>query len=490
MRISLDASSIADYRRFLRIRQLPVYQFVGRDAVVPNEYAARIDADVAVDSDGGDYVPSDFLFDYQRDIARLAISKRKFAAFVECGLGKTLIMFEFAKHALMCVDDRPVLLVSPLNVISQTMGEAQRFYPDMQIVQIPSSGLQQWLQSGSGIGITNYEALTQELNPGRLAAIIVDESSMLKSHYGKWGTRVLELAGLCEWRLALTGTPAPNDRIEYANHAVFCGACKTVNEFLARYFVNRGQTDNRWEMRPWALNSFYRDLSHWCIFLSNPAVYGWKDNAEKIPPIHVHIHSVALTESQRKAVAQTTGKLFVGSIGGIGERGKLGQIAKGNSKGQRIETNKTAFIRGLVDSWPDESTLIWCLYNDEQDQIAAAFPCAANIDGTTPLEKRLHLIEEFKAGRIKILISKPKILGFGLNLQIATRQIFSGLQDSYESYWQAVKRSNRVGSTRPLNVHIPVTDIEEPMVANVLRKASMVQADTEEQQRIFRECAR
>jgi SNF2 family DNA or RNA helicase len=86
-----------------------------------------------------------------------------------------------------------------------------------------------------------------------------------------------------------------------------------------------------------------------------------------------------------------------------------------------------------------------------------------------------------------VLISKPKILGFGLNLQIATRQVFSGLQDSYESYWQAVKRSNRVGSTRPLNVHIPITDIEEPMVQNVLRKAAMVQRDTEEQQRIFRE---
>ena len=99
----------------------------------------------------------------------------------------------------------------------------------------------------------------------------------------------------------------------------------------------------------------------------------------------------------------------------------------------------------------------------------------------------MAIIDRFKRGETKTLISKPKILGYGLNLQVATRQVFSGLQDSYESYYQAVKRSNRYGSTRSLNVHIPVTDIEEPMVQNVLRKAMRVQEDTAEQERLFRE---
>ena len=76
------------------------------------------------------------------------------------------------------------------------------------------------------------------------------------------------------------------------------------------------------------------------------------------------------------------------------------------------------------------------------------------------------------------LITKPKILGFGLNLQICTRQIFSGIKDSYEEFYQAVKRSNRVGSTKPLDVHIPVTELEVPFVENVLRKADRVEADT------------
>lgn len=480
-------NTINDYRKFLRVRKSPVYRFVGRSAFVPDEYAATILGECIPKSLDCNYEPSAFLFDYQRDISRIAIQKRKYAAFVECGLGKTLILLEFARNAAQQCPGRPVLIVSPLMVIPQTIAEANRFYPGLDIQKLSAANLQDWLHTGSGIGIVNYEALTQELDPGRLAGIVVDESSMLKSHYGRWGTRVLELASVCEWRLALTGTPAPNDRIEYANHAVFCGAARTVNEFLARYFVNRGQTDNRWEMRPWAVKSFYRDLSHWCIFLSDPSVYGWKDNADKIPPIDVHIHRVPMTDAQQKAMQRETGGLFVAGVGGIGQRGKLGQIAKGSHGGERIDTNKPSYIRDLVDTWPDESSLIWCLYNDEQDQIAETFPEAANIDGSTPIDERIELIDAFKLGQIRTLISKPKILGFGLNLQIATRQVFSGLQDSYESYWQAVKRSNRVGSTRPLSVHIPITDIEEPMVANVLRKAAMVQQDTEEQQRIFRE---
>jgi SNF2 family DNA or RNA helicase len=115
------------------------------------------------------------------------------------------------------------------------------------------------------------------------------------------------------------------------------------------------------------------------------------------------------------------------------------------------------------------------------------FPDAASIKGDTPEDERIRMVEDFKAGRTRILISKPKILGFGLNLQIATRQVFSGLQDSYEQYYQAVKRSNRVGSTKPLDVHIPITELEAPMIETVLRKAKMIEQDTAHQQAIFLE---
>lgn len=489
MIVTLNPARPEDYDLFLRIKRLPKYRIFGRTAEFPDEYAGLLGCAVPKPP-ASRYTPPSWMFDYQRAITALAIRKRRFAVFMDCGLGKTGILLEFARHASRALPKgRKVLIVSPLMVVRQTLREATRWYgKGLPIERVEAARLQDWLKGGSPfrIGITNYEAIADDLEPGQLGALILDESSLLKSHYGKWGTKLVELGRGLEWKLACTGTPAPNDRIEYANHAVFLDAFPTVNAFLARFFVNRGQTDNRWELKPHALAPFYRSLAHWSIFLTNPATYGWADNATGIPPIHVHIDDVPLTNEQRQAVIGCNGDMF-GTPGGITSRSALAQIAKGNHNGHDIPTYKPAFIRKLIESWPDESTLVWCLYNREQELITAALPGCASISGDTPLEDRERIIADFQAGRTKVLVSKGKILGFGLNLQVATRQVFSGLQDSYETFYQCVKRSNRIGSDRPLNVHLPVTDVERPMIDTVLRKAKRVQSDTEEQERVFRE---
>lgn len=486
--IDLTYGSSESYAAFIKAKALPQFTCMGRTIRFPARYMHVIGGIHKAENDV-EYDPIDGLFDYQAAIVRMALKRRSFSVFADCGLGKTLILLEFARHAQQAIGVRKrVLIVSPLMVIDQTMAEAKRFYGGkITMERVRAKDLAGWMKStGDSIGITNYDALTDDIPQGNLGGLILDESSMLKSHYGKWGTTCLRLGAGIDYKLALTGTPAPNDRIEYASHAVFCEAFPTVNAFLAKYFINRGQTSERWELKPHAIDDFFRGLADWSIFLTDPSVYGWKDNSKPLPPIEVHIHDVELTKEQRTLGIYDHGNLFAGTAGSFIQRGKAAQIAKGNHNGRKIETNKPSFIKSLVESWPAESTIIWCKHNDEQDALAAMFPDAANIDGSTPIEKRLELIEDFKAGRRMVLISKPKILGFGLNLQIATRQIFSGLQDSYEEFYQAVKRSNRYGSTRPLNVHIPVTELEVPMVENVLNKATRVNDDARTQERLFR----
>lgn len=480
----LNTRSIEDYREFLRIKSMPSFSFRGREAEYSDDYASG--AFAALRESAAEYEPSSHLFDYQADIAATAIRKKKYAVFADCGLGKTLIILEYARHALAFMPDRKVLIVCPLMVAEQTAGEHSRFYPEDNSIEIVrSKDLAAWLASESGsIGITNYEALKPTIDQGNLGALILDESSMLKSHYGRSGAECIRLGKGLGWKLCLTGTPAPNDRIEYANHAVFLDRHPTVNSFLARYFINRGQTQNRWELKPHAIKPFYRSLSHWSIFLTNPAVYGWSDNCGELPPIRVHIEDVPMTESQRAAARAVTGDLFALEPGGITQRGKLSKIAKGLD-GEA--TLKYEHIRRIIEGNPEESVIVWCWYDAEQDRLEESFPDAASVRGATPHKKRLELIADFKAGHRKVLISKPKVLGFGLNLQIATRQIFSSLIDSYESYYQAVKRSNRYGSTKPLDVHIPVTEIERPMIETVLRKADRVNEDTKAQEELFRE---
>lgn len=483
MQLTFDYRSVDSYRQFLEVRQCPVYHFRGSMARVPDEYANRLG--VKLRQKRIKYQPLPTLFDYQQDIARIAIEKRKYAIFADCGLGKTLMLLDYARHC-MNQTGRKVLMVAPLMVCKQTIEEAAKWYGgELPIERIYAADLPVWLQSDSAaFGITNYEAIRDDLPQGKLGGLILDESSMLKSHYGAWGTRLIELGRGLEWKLCATGTPAPNDRIEFANHAVFLDRAKTVNEFLASYFINRGETQNRWELKPHALKPFYRNLADWSIFLTNPATYGWKDNVGVTPPIHIHIDHIELTDEQRKAAQDLTGRLITTSVGGLGERGKLSQIAKGKGG---IESNKPEFIRKQVESWPEESTIIWCHYNEEQEQMQRTFPDAVSISGDTPEAKREEMVRQFKSSEVRVLITKPKILGFGINLQCCTRQIFSGLKDSYEEFYQAVKRSNRIGSTRPLNVHIPVTELEMPFVENVLRKADRVEADTKQQEELFKE---
>lgn len=484
MKLLLDLNTIDGYRSFLKVKSLPVHRFTGREAWFPDEYASRIGLSVGSASNVS-FSPSPWLFDYQRDISSIAIRKKKYAVFAECGLGKTFIITEFARHcAEVLSKNRAVLIVSPPMVIQQTFSEVRRFYGNsLPIEQVRSAGLAEWLAQGkSRIGITNYEAISDRItNPGRLGALILDESSCMKSSYGKWGQRLIHLGRGLDWKLCATGTPAPNDRIEYANHAVFLDQFPTVNSFLAKFFINRGETSNRWELKPHALRPFYRSLSHWCIFLSDPSIYGWKDNIGKLPPIRTHILNVPMTDRQRDEAIATTGNLW-GIPGGIGERQKVARIAKGESG------NRPQFIVDLVNASP-EPCLVWCKYNPEQDDLAERLPDAANVSGDTPEEKRIELITAFQNGEKNQLISKPKIMGFGLNLQRVRRMIFSTLQDSYEDYHQCVKRANRTGSEFPLDVFIPVTDIERPMVDTVLVKAARVDADTREQELLFKEVA-
>lgn len=482
MRLVLSLDNPADYKRFLAIRRLPRYSFTGREAWIPDEYAAMIGLP-EVTQKKSQYVAPKFFFDYQAAGTRIAIHKRKYALFWQCGAGKTLPFLDFAQHSVK-ETGKPGLIVSPKMVIPQTLDEHRLWFPDSPVIeQLAAKDLPKWLKIGVGLAITNYEALKPGLDGSRLGCLIPDESSTMKSHGGKWAKCLIHLGRGVPNKLCCTGTPAPNDRIEYANHAVFLDQARTVNEFLARYFVNRGQTDNRWELKPHALRPFYRDLSHWSLFLSDPSVYGWEP--KPLPPIQIHIHDVGLTAEQRQAVQDMTGQL---EVGGITKRNTMARLGKGFGKnGQKIASGKPAFIKELVDSWPKESTIIWCMFNDEQKGMAKLFPDAANIAGETPYEKRLELIADFKSRKRMVMISKPKILGYGLNLQVATRQVFSSCHDSYESFVQAIKRSNRYGAEFPLNVHLPVTEIELPMMQNVLRKAKRVNQDTFEQETLFRE---
>lgn len=485
MRLILNPNSIEDYRKFLAVKQLPIYKIRGREAWFPDEYAGRLGITAPPAGDLR-YTPAPFCFDYQAAIAALAIKKRKFAVFVDPGWGKTLIYMEWLRTIMRAIGrQQGAIIFTPPMVIEQTIREAEQFYGGkLPIERVKSGDAGLWLESCAGrIGITNYEAFRNPLRRGQLGAMVCDESHVFASHYAKYAQGAIDLGRGLEYKLCGTGTPAPNDRIEFANHSVFLDHFPTINSFLARYFVNRGQTNERWVLKRHSLEAFYKSLSHWSIFMSHPSTYGWKDNTDKIPPIRTHILDVEMTPEQTAEVRKKTGAMFVSAAGGIVKRGQLSKIAKGIGG---IATLKYEFIRKLVASLGERSIIIWAWFNEEQAALAKIFPDAASIEGKTPEKKRLELLEDFQARRRRILLTKADVLGYGCNLQVSNCHIFSSLIDSARDFLQCIKRSNRVGSTEPLDVYIPVMDIERPMAENALRKVARIEQDNREQEMIFK----
>ena len=169
MKIEFNTSSVESYEMFLNVRRCPSYSFKGTAAIVPDQYAEFLGVETER-TEAKPITSLESLFDYQRDIAATAITKGKYAVFADCGLGKTLILLEFARHAARATGQK-VLIVSPLMVVRQTIAEAERWYGgDISIGRVDASSLNYWLSSNDSldtqIGVTNYEAIREGLEPG------------------------------------------------------------------------------------------------------------------------------------------------------------------------------------------------------------------------------------------------------------------------------------------------------------------------------------
>ena len=121
---------------------------------------------------------------------------------------------------------------------------------------------------------------------------------------------------------------------------------------------------------------------------------------------------------------------------------------------------------GLIEPW-----CIWCNLNSEQDALAKAFgPLAFSVSGSMSDDQKEAAIQDWIDGKRPIMISKPSIMGFGMNFQHCRQTGFVGLNDSFEQFYQAVRRFWRFGQTKPVTAHIIASELEGATVSNIRRK--------------------
>lgn len=386
-------------------------------------------------------------FEWQKDIDRWAVRKGKAALFEDCGLGKTLQQLEFGRQVHEHTN-KPVLIVAPLAVAQQTKREGVKFGYQVNVCRSQAD-------VAPGINITNYEMLSH-FDAGAFGGVVLDESSILKSYAGKIKQQIVDMFQATPYKLACTATPAPNDFMELGNHAEFLGIMSR-SEMLSTFFVHDGGSTQSWRLKGHAQDDFWRWIASWAVVLSNPVDLGYDGGAYNLPPLNVIEHIV---KADVKCDAYGQEMLFAPSVQTLNDR----RAARRESLTERVK--RCAEIANSTD----KQVLVWCDLNDESRELTKAIKGAVEVTGSDTDDHKADAMMGFSSGDVRVLVSKPKIAGWGMNWQNCDTEIFCGLSDSFEAYYQAVRRCWRFGQKNPVDVHIVTSEAEGAVKANIERK--------------------
>lgn len=381
------------------------------------------------------------LKDFQRDCVAWACRRGRAALFADTGLGKTFMQLAWAEQ-VEAHTDKPVLIVTPLCVAQQTVAEGAKFGIECKYLREPKF-------SNARIHVTNYEML-KNFDAVNYAGIVLDESSILKGMDGKMRKAITEFAETIPYRLSCTATPSPNDFMELGTQSEFLGVMSQV-EMLATFFIHDGSDTQKWRLKGHGRSRFWEWLSTWAIVIRNPSDLGYDGKGYDLPQLNYvdHVVETGITDG-----------LFVKVAQGLQERNQ----ARRESINHRVE--KAAAIVNQMTG----PCVVWCHLNEESEKLENRINNGVQVYGSMKPETKEELITGFSTGEVGTLITKPKIAGFGLNWQHCNQMVFVGLSDSWESFYQAVRRCWRFGQDRPVTVHIVTADTEGAVLDNIRRK--------------------
>lgn len=381
------------------------------------------------------------LFDFQRVIVKWALKRGRAAIFADTGLGKTLMQTSWAQSVVDHTDG-DVLIVAPLCVAQQTVREGAKFGIDINFCRDQE-------KAKPGINITNYEML-DKFNLDDFHGIVLDESSIIKNRNGKTRNALISACQSVPYRLSCTATPSPNDFMELGNQSEFLGIMNMA-EMLAMFFINDAGDTGTWILKGHGKAKFWEWLSTWACVIRSPTDLGFDGSAYVLPSLNMFDHVVE---------SKTTDGLFADIAQGLMDRNK----ARKDSIDDRAEK-----CAELVNS-SSEQWVIWCHRNEEAEKLTKLIDGSVDVSGSDSIEHKENSVNDFLDGKIRVLVSKPKILGSGMNFQHCHNTAFVGLSDSWEQYYQAIRRFYRFGQDHEVNVHVISAESEGAVVENIKRK--------------------
>lgn len=394
---------------------------------------------------------SPLLKPFQSDIVMWGLKRGRAAFFQGTGTGKTFEQLSWADAVCDETDGRSLIL-APLGVAHQTVEEAAKFgIGDIAYAEDMES-------ARTRIVTSNYERL-DKFNMDDFSSVVLDESSIIKSHDSKTRVRLLDACADIPYKLACTATPAPNDWVEIGNHAEFLGVM-SQKEMLAMFFVHDGSvragTGAEWRLKRHAADAFWQWVASWAVMIRSPDDLGYDEPGYVLPPLRKHQITVPVEYKP------TNGFLFPMEAKTLSER--IG------ARRESIEPRIAAAMK-IIDASPRRPHLIWCGLNDEQDAMEDALGAGfVSIRGSDKPDDKITKMRRWMAGEVPHMITKMSIFGFGMNFQHCDAEIFVGLNDSFEQLFQAIRRCWRFGQTKPVDAYLIASELEGAVVANLDRK--------------------
>lgn len=405
------------------------------------EFLARKQA--RVEKPGREATASDIhpmLHDWQNELVRWAVRTGRAALWADTGMGKTVMQLEWARLS----GDRP-LVVAPLAVCQQTVREAAK-------LGIRAEYIREWADfdpfGDVQIHVTNYERL-QNFPAAAFDAVVLDESSILKQSTGATRTMLIDWARDIPYRLACSATPAPNDPEELTNQSEWLGRMSRTH-MLAAYFIH---DQDGWRPKNHGKEPMYQWMSQWAVAIRKPSDVGGDNTGYDLPGLEIISEIV-------EADIEAEGQLFATELGGVTGRAQM------RRKTLQARVDRAAkLVANNPGPW-----ILWCGLNTEAEALAAAVPGAVNVHGSMEAEEKSRLLLDFADGKFDVLVTKGSIASQGMNFQHCHRMAFVGLGDSFEMYYQAIRRCYRYGQSKVVHAHIILSDLETQIADNVRAK--------------------
>ena len=382
------------------------------------------------------------LFPYQKDIVTWALTKGRAAIFSDCGTGKTIMQLAWAD--IICKHTgKKALLICPLSVAEQTRKEGIKFGIDSRVCRSQAD-------VSDGINITNYEIL-DHFDADAFGCVILDESSILKSFTSATRNMLIDTFIHTPFKLCCSATPAPNDHSELGNTVEFLGIMSRT-EMLATYFIHDGSDTSKWRLKGYGEKKFWEFVATWAVCVRYPSDLGYPNDGFVLPALNLIEHIVDSKPTQGYLVPMRAETLS--------ER----REARRESMTERVSV-ANEIVKQSDDKW-----LVWCDLNAESNALHKAIENSVEVVGSDSPDYKARMAIDFADGDTRILVSKASIFGFGMNFQSCHNMIFCGISDSYESFYQAIRRCWRYGQDHDVNVHIIISEAEMNVLDNIKRK--------------------